>query len=486
MDLRRPHRTAGKAARRGAARVLMIGVTTVAVAGAAAMAAPAAFASTTTAHAVVKHATTTKMSAVSGYVGSELKLTAKVTGSAPKGWVKFVWDRKTLCSAALSNGTARCAHVFGGVGSLRVEAYYEGNSTHKASSGLATVKVMALPTKTTVKASPASATTGKLVTLSAVVAPTAATGTVTFSDAAGKLGAAKVSGGKASLKTSWAKAGTYTVAAVYGGNATHLRSSGTTRVTVTAVPVVHSTTTAITIDTDALSPTLNTVKAGPVMVPFTVTDNTPGGPAPTGTVTISDPADIPDQPVDPAFTGCTDTTAPLVPAGVNAQGEAYSTGECQVATPTEAWGFVLMRATYNPSGTGFTTSNTGDTEYKIINLMVTATGVAPDTATAGPVTLTATVLPAGPAAPSANTAAGNLLAAFSETGGDTVSFTAGGAAIAGCTAVALEWNATTLVNYAECTTTLAAGTYAVGATFSGDEYAATSAGSETLTVGAGG
>jgi hypothetical protein len=485
MDLRRPHRTAGKAARRGAARVLMIGVTTAAVAGAAAMAAPAAFASTTTAHAVVKHATTTKMSAVSGYVGSGLKLTAKVTGSTPKGWLKFVWDGKTLCSAAVSNGTAHCVHAFGVVGSLRVEAYYGGNATHKASSGAATVKVMAVPTKTTVKASLASAKTGQSVTLSAVVAPTAATGTVTFSDAAGKLGAAKVSGGKASLTTSWATAGTYTVTAVYGGNATHLRSSGTTKVTVTAVPVVHSTTTAITIDTDALSPTLNTVTAGPVTVPFTVTDNTPGGPAPTGTVTISDPADIPDQPADPAFTGCTDTT-PLVPAGVNAQGEAYSTGECQVATPTEAWGFVLMRATYNPSGTGFTTSNTGDTEYKIINLMVTATGVAPDTATAGPVTLTATVLPAGPAAASANTAGGNLLAAFSETGGDTVSFTDGGTAIAGCTAVALEWNATTLENYAECTTTLAAGTYAVDATFSGDEYAATSAGSETLTVSAGG
>jgi hypothetical protein len=67
-----------------------------------------------------------------------------------------------------------------------------------------------------------------------------------------------------------------------------------------------------------------------------------------------------------------------------------------------------------------------------------------------------------------------------------VSFTDGGTAIAGCTAVALEWNATTLENYAECTTTLAAGTYAVDATFSGDEYAATSAGSETLTVSAGG
>ena len=52
-----------------------------------------------------------------------------------------------------------------------------------------------------------------------------------------------------------------------------------------------------------------------------------------------------------------------------------------------------MRATYDPSSAEFTTSNTGDTEYKIINLMDTATAVAPDTATAGtPVTLIATVL----------------------------------------------------------------------------------------------
>ena len=49
--------------------------------------------------------------------------------------------------------------------------------------------------------------------------------------------------------------------------------------------------------------------------------------------------------------------------------------------------------------------------------------------------------------------------------------------------MALLWNATTLENYADCTTTLAtAGTFAVDAAFSGDEYAAASAGSETLTV----
>jgi hypothetical protein len=468
MNLSWPKRAAGKAERRGAARLWMVGVTAVAVAGAAAMAAPSAFAATATAH-TAKHATTTKMSGVSGYVGTKLTLAAKVTGSTPKGTVKFIWGHTTLCSAALSNGTARCAHVFGGVGSLRVEAYYEGNSTHKVSSATATVKVMALPTKATLTASPAAVKTDQFFTLTAVVAPTNATGKVTFSVPAGELGIRNVSGGKASMQLAFTAVGTYTVTAVYGGNATHLKSSATTKVTVTAAPVADATTSAITIDADADSPTLNWETAGPVEVPFTVTNNVAGGAAPTGTVTISDPPTIPDQPKDPAFTGCTGTLTPGA--------DGVSTGECTVNTPTLAWGFVLMRATYNPSSAAFATSNTGNTEYKIINRMPTATTVETDTATAGVETpLEAFVEPADQAAASAGTPAGNLLAAFSETGGDTVAFTIAqaGETVASCAAAPLAWNATTDVNYADCDVTLAAGTYTVTAVFSDDEYAAAS------------
>ncbi len=232
---------------------------------------------------------------------------------------------------------------------------------------------------------------------------------------------------------------------------------------------LNPTTTVINMDT------LNTEPAGPVTVPFTVTDDTADGPAPTGTVTISDPPTIPDQPVDPAFTGC---TGDLTPGA-----DGTSTGECQVATPTLAWGFVLLQATYNGDANN-ATSNTGDSEYKIINLMPTATSVTPDTGTVGTaVTLTATVLPADQAAASANTPEGNLLAAYSETGGDTVAFTANGVAIPGCGAVALLWNDTTDENYVQCSyTPPVAGTDAIVAVFSGDEYAATSTGTETLTA----
>ena len=471
MNLSWPHRTAGKAQRRGAARALMVGVTAVAVVGAAAMAAPGAFAATKAAH--TKDTTKTTMSAVSGYVGSKLTLAAKVTGSTPKGTVKFIWGGKTLCSAALSSGTARCAHVFTGVGSLRVEAYYEGNSTHKVSSGTATVKVLAIKTSVKLTASPASTSTGKAVKFTAVLSPTASAGTVTFYVGATKLGSAPVKSGKATLTHTWTTVGARTVTAAYSGNATHAKSSGTTKVTVTAAD---ATTTVITIDADADSPTLNWETAGDVTVPFTVTNDVAGGAAPTGTVTISDPADIPDQPVDPAFTGCTGTLTPGA--------DGTSTGSCVVATPTEAWGFVLMRATYNPSTTGFATSNTGDTEYKIINRMPTATTVATTAATAGDVMVVADVEPAGVAAESAGTPAGNLLAAYSETGGDTVTFTIAqaGETVATCTAEPLAWNDTTDVNYADCAATLAAGTYSVTAAFSDDEYAAASTSAATTLV----
>jgi hypothetical protein len=396
MNLSWPHRAAGKSGRRGAARVWMIGATVVATAGAVTMAAPAmsAMAATRTA----KHATTTKMSAVSGYAGKDLTLAARVAGSTPKGTVKFTWDGKTLCSATLSRGTAKCGHAFA-TGSYRVKAEYMGNSTHTPSSGTATVSATA-----------------------------------------------------------------------------------------------YATSEAITIQQGIYSPTLNWEPGGFVTVPFTVMNKVAGGPAPTGSITITAPV-MPDQAVAPpptSFKGCTGNLTP----GAN----GVSKGSCQVWTPTEAWGFVLMRATYNPKTSTFKTSNTFDTEYKIINQIPTATTVVTTTAAAdaaGEVTLEADVVPAGFASVLADTPGGDLLAAHSEytengSGvGDTVAFTIdqGGAAVATCTEPdnSLEWNGTTDVNFEDCGVTLAAGTYSVVATFSSDEYAAASTSAAvTLTVTAAG
>jgi hypothetical protein len=490
MNFSWPNRAAGKAVRRSAARVAIVGVAAVTVAGAAALAAPAMSAMAAT-HAA-KHATTTKMSAVSGYVGTKLTLAAKVTGSTPKGTVKFIWGHTTLCSATLSNGTARCGHVFGGVGSLRVEALYTGNSTHKASSAVATVKVLAVKTSVKVTASPAAATTGKAVKLTAVLTPTASAGTVTFSVGATKLGSAKVVSGKATLSHTWTTAGARTVTAAYGGNATHAKSSGTTKVTVTAAPA-YATTTVFSnlLEGPAVNHTALGVWNWTDQV--TVTDNTAGGPAPTGTVSVTAPITITDQNPLVTFYGCgagavaapgkpVTATIQLKAAGVNAEGQAYSTGSCAVSTPTNSYGFVLQQANYTPASSEFVKSGTGNEEWKMINYMPTTTTVTSTAATAGAVALSANVVPQAPIP------AANINDDASETGKPTVAFTVSqaGVQIATCTGPLLPLIGGPPPNTATCDVTLAAGTYSVAATYSGDEYSYTSTDTETLTVTAAG
>jgi hypothetical protein len=139
------------------------------------------------------------------------------------------------------------------------------------------------------------------------------------------------------------------------------------------------------------------------------------------------------------------------------------------------WGFILYQAIYSGDATHATSETVAGAEYKLITPDPTFTTVeSPATAAAGSVTITADVVP--------NTYGGptyNILAGFSETGGDQVQFTVGGAVA--CTASPLQWNATTEVNFATCATTLAAGTYSVVATYSGDEYTTQST-SEAFTI----
>jgi hypothetical protein len=90
-------------------------------------------------------------------------------------------------------------------------------------------------TTTTLSSSSTSATTGAGVTLTAKVAPSAATGTVTFYDGSTSLGTGAVSSGTATLSTSFSTAGTHAVTAAYGGSTTYASStSSAMSITVTA------------------------------------------------------------------------------------------------------------------------------------------------------------------------------------------------------------------------------------------------------------
>jgi hypothetical protein len=181
---------------------------------------------------------------------------------------------------------------------------------------------------------------------------------------------------------------------------------------------------------------------------LTATVTATDGTTPTGTVEFA-PTNLGVGPF-PGYIVC------------NATLDATGTGSCTVDPPVETWGFVLYEATYVPTGGSEWAGSVSTGEHKLITPDPTFTTVeGPATAAAGNVAITADVVP--------NTYGGpgyNILAGFSETGGDTVAFTVDGTSA--CHASALQWNDT--VNYATCTANLATGTHQVVATYSGDEY----------------
>ena len=88
------------------------------------------------------------------------------------------------------------------------------------------LKVSMAGTTTTLAASPSPAASGQTVTLTAMVAPSTATGSVTFMDGATTLGASPVSGGTASIGVPNLAAGSHPLTAAYSGDANYFGSSG--------------------------------------------------------------------------------------------------------------------------------------------------------------------------------------------------------------------------------------------------------------------
>ncbi len=209
-----------------------------------------------------------------------------------------------------------------------------------------------------------------------------------------------------------------------------------------ALPAMAAPSGSVTTTTTVTKPAyIDTVQAGnPETLTATVTAT--DGTTPTGTVAFA-PTNLGTGPM-PGYLVC---DATLVDG----------TGSCTVDPPVGTWGFVLYEAAYSPTESSEWAGSVSMGEHKLITPDNTTTTVGPATAAPGTVTLNATIVPHG---------GGNILAGYSETGGDTVAFTVKGATV--CAASPMTWNGT--VNVAQCTTSLAAGTYTIEAAYSGDEY----------------
>ena len=84
------------------------------------------------------------------------------------------------------------------------------------------------PTTTVLATSPNPATFAAPVTLTATIAPSAATGTVVFSDSGIPLGTGNLSNGVASFSTSALSSGPHYLTAVYGGDLNYSTSTSAT------------------------------------------------------------------------------------------------------------------------------------------------------------------------------------------------------------------------------------------------------------------
>jgi hypothetical protein len=311
--------------------------------------------------------------------------------------------------------------------------------------------------KTHVSAKPTTAYVHAAVKLSATVTSSGRTptGTVTFWSGTRKLCAGHLSKGSTSCAARFVTAAMKTVIGKYSGDARHKVSSGTVHVMIINKPAAgkFATTTTVTSPAD-----ISTEPAGTKFTVSATVASVGGGAVPTGTVSFA-PTNLGTGPM-PGYLVC---NAPLV----------NGTGSCTVDPPADTWGFVLYEATYSGDATHTTSVSTGD--HKLITPDPTSTTVeGPTAAPAGNVTITADVVPDTYGGPGYN-----ILAGFSETGGDTVAFAVDGITV--CNASALQWNTTTKVNYATCTANLGTGAHQVVATYSGDEYTNAST-SKTFTI----
>src|SRR5581483_10965273 len=121
---------------------------------------------------------------------------------------------------------------------------------------------------------------GGVVTFTATVSPSAATGSVTFYDSGTSLGSASLSSGLASFATSSLAAGSHSITAIYSGNSTY---AGSTSASLNE--------TIKTITSVALAPQTATIAAG-ASQQFTLTatysDNSQGNVSSSANWTSSD------------------------------------------------------------------------------------------------------------------------------------------------------------------------------------------------------
>ena len=160
-------------------------------------------------------------------VGQSVTFTATLSSTAgtPNGTVTFNDGTTALGTMALSGGQASLTTSTLSVGQHSITATYNGSTNYSSSTSATLTQTVKASTTATLTSSPNPSVRGQLVTFTAAVTPSTATGTVTFYDNGTSIGSATLSAGSAKFSTSTLTVGVHPITAIYKGDGNDNSSS---------------------------------------------------------------------------------------------------------------------------------------------------------------------------------------------------------------------------------------------------------------------
>jgi hypothetical protein len=219
--------------------------------------------------------------------GQSVNLTATVAPSSgsgtPTGSVTFYAGSTPLGTATLSSKKASLKTTSVPVGSQAITAVYSGDTNYAPStSAVLTQRVNQDSTTTKVTSSANPSVYGQSVTLTATVKAASPgsgspTGTVTFYDGTTNLGSGNLSGGKATLPTTFFIVGSHSITADYSGDP-DFTASTSSALTQTVNQAGTATAVVSLVDPSVYGQQLTFTAS--------VSTNSPGSGTPTGTITF--------------------------------------------------------------------------------------------------------------------------------------------------------------------------------------------------------
>lgn len=183
-----------------------------------------------TVNAQTTSTTTLTSSANPTDANQSVTLTATVTGASPTGIVTFKDGSTTLGTGTLSAGLAMLTTSFTVAGNHSLTAVYAGDGLNTSSASSVLIEtVYVRTTSTTVLTSSINPVyLNQSVTLTAAVTGADPTGTVTFQDGTTNLGSVALSGGQATLTTTFSTIGSHGLSVSYGGDMANTASISST------------------------------------------------------------------------------------------------------------------------------------------------------------------------------------------------------------------------------------------------------------------